>query len=205
MIYDISTPLSASTPTYPGDPPVRIDRLSDVADGDEFTLSEITMSLHAGTHIDAPSHYIPGAPSIADIPLDILTGEATLADIPAPGPITPSVLENLSLPQTAARLLLRTPDSPDETALDRSAAQWLVDAGVKLIGIDSLSIGLSDQDAEVHRTLLAARVVIIESLNLTAPPPGQHHLICLPLNIPSAEASPARVILVDRRQVSHQG
>jgi len=197
MIYDISTPLSPLTPVYPGDPPVRIARVSDVSAGDDFTLSEIAMSLHAGTHIDAPSHYIPNAANTDAIPLDTLIGPAALAEIPTPGAITPTVLAALALPPTLTRLLLKTPDSPQETALTEPAAQWLVDAGVKLIGIDRMSIGHADQSDAAHRTLLTAGVVIVESLNLSTPPPGDYNLTCLPLNITSTEAAPARAILTD--------
>ncbi|MBT3200696.1 MAG: cyclase family protein [Phycisphaerales bacterium] len=197
MIYDISTPLSPLTPVYPGDPPVRITRISDVAAGDDFTLSQIAMSLHAGTHIDAPSHFLPNAADADSIPLDALIGPARLAEISTPGAITPAVLTALGLPPTVTRLLLKTPDSPHETALTEPAAQWLVDAGVRLIGIDRMSIGHGDQSDAVHRTLLAAGVVIVESLDLSTPPPGAYNLTCLPLNITSTEAAPARAILTD--------
>ncbi|MDP6044250.1 MAG: cyclase family protein [Phycisphaerae bacterium] len=197
-IYDISTPLGESTPVYPGDPPVRIDRLSDVSRGDQFTLSEITSTLHAGTHIDAPAHYIPNAVTADQTPLDILIGDATLADIADAGAITADSLARLAIAPGTTRLLLRTPDSPQETALSQCGAQWLVAAGVKLVGIDRLSIGLAGQEAQTHRTLLASGVVIAESLNLTDVPPGEYQLICLPLRI-TAEAAPARAILIDNQ------
>ena len=194
MIYDISTPLSDSTPVYPGDPPVRIRRVSDLASGDEFMLSEIVMPLHAGTHIDAPSHFIPGGPTVDAIPLDVLIGDAILADIPTTGAITADILKQLSFPADTTRLLLRTSDA---AALSQCGAQWLVDAGVKLVGIDRLSIGSPDQSNAVHRIFLVAGVVIVESLNLTAPSPGKYKLICLPLNIAGSEAAPARAVLID--------
>ena len=197
MIYDISTPLSDSTAVYPGDPPVRIDRVSDLAAGADCTLSEIAMSLHAGTHIDAPSHFVPDAPAVDSIPLDILIGDAILAGITTTGVMTAAALDQLTIPQSTTRLLLRTPNSAQETALDASAAQWLVDAGVKLIGIDRLSIGFDQDSTPVHKTLLGAGVVIVESLNLSNAPPGNYKLICLPLNITGAEASPARAVLID--------
>ena len=197
MIYDITTPLNSETPVYPGDPPVRIDRLSDVARGDEFTLSRISMSLHAGTHVDAPSHFMPGAANADAIGLDVLIGPAVLVDIPTAGPITPVVLDALSLRPETTRLLLRTPDSPRDTALDARAAEQLVQYGVKLVGIDRQSIAIADQESQVHRTLLSAGVVIVESLDLTAPPPGAYRLICLPMKITNAEAAPARAVLVD--------
>jgi arylformamidase len=197
MIYDISTPISDSTPVYPGDPPVRIKRISDLADQGECTLSEITMSLHAGTHIDAPSHFIAGAPNVESIPLDLLIGDATLVDISNAGAITADTLDKLDIPPTAIRLLLRTPDSKQETALTACGAQWIVGREIKLIGIDRMTIGFAQDNAQAHRTLLIAGTVILESLNLSAPPAGCHKLICLPLNLTGTEAAPTRAILLD--------
>ena len=193
MIYDISLPLSDSIPVYPGDRPVQIDRASDIARGDEFTLSEIRMSLHAGTHVDAPSHFIAGASSVDALALDVLVGRAVLVDVPDAGPITAETLDQLDLPAATTRLLLRTPDA---AALSECGAKWLVARGIKLVGIDGLSIGFADQSDAVHRILLAAGVVVVESLNLADAPPGEYQLICLPLNIPNAEAAPARAILL---------
>ena len=194
MIYDISLPLGDSTPVYPGDRSVRIDRASDIARGDEFTLSEIAMSAHAGTHVDAPCHFIAGAPSVDALALDVLVGEALVAEIFGTGAISADVLEQLAIPPDTQRLLLHTPDA---TALGECGAKWLVDRGVKLVGIDGLSIGFSDQSDAVHRILLAAGVVIVESLNLADVPPGEYQLICLPLKLTGAEAAPARAILLE--------
>jgi len=195
MIYDISTPLNESTPVYPGDPPVRIDRLSDIASGDEFTLSNLSASLHAGTHIDAPSHFVDGGANADEIPLEALVGPAVLIAIPSPGTITASLLETLAIPPGAARVLFRTPEGSQDTALSPDAAAMLAESGVKLVGIDRQSIAIADAEAEVHITLLTAGVVIVESLNLTAPPPGEYRLICMPLKI-TAEAAPARAVLI---------
>ena len=194
MIYDISLPISDSTPVYPGDRPVRIDRASDIDRGDEFTLSEIAMSLHAGTHVDAPCHFIAGAPGVDAIPLDLLVGDAVLTNVATAGAITADALEQLDLPAATTRLLLRTPDA---AALSECGARWLVDAGVKLVGIDGLSIGFADQSNAVHRILLGAGVVIVESLNLADVPPGEYQLICLPLKLIGAEGAPARAILLE--------
>jgi len=193
MIYDISLPLSDSTPVYPGDRPVQIDRASDIARGDELTLSNVAMLAHAGTHVDAPSHFIAGAASVDALALDVLVGDALLVEVAGEGAITADLLEQLAISPDTTRLLLRT---PDETALSECGARRLVDRGVKLVGIDGLSIGFSDQSDAVHRILLGAGVVIVESLNLADVPPGEYQLICLPLNLTAAEAAPARAILI---------
>ena len=194
MIYDISLPLSDSTPVYPGDRPVQIDRASDIARGDELTLSNVAMSAHAGTHVDAPSHFIAGAASVDALALDVLVGDALLVEVAGAGAITADLLEQLAIPPETTRLLLRTPDA---AALSECGARRLVDRGVKLVGIDGLSIGFSDQSNAVHRILLAAGIVIVESLNLADVPPGQYKLICLPLKLAAAEAAPARAILLE--------
>ncbi|MCP4377274.1 MAG: cyclase family protein [bacterium] len=193
MIYDISLPLSESTPVYPGDRLVQVDRVCDVARGDKFSLSEMAVSLHAGTHIDAPSHYIAGAASIEAMDLSVLTGDAMLVDMSANGAITADALDQLDLPPETTRLLLRT---NGQSALGECGAKWLVGFGVKLVGIDGLSIGVSAQCNAVHRTLLEVGIIIVESLDLSVPPAGQYQLICLPLNIAEAEAAPARAILI---------
>jgi len=194
MIYDISLPLGDSTPVYPGDRPVRIDRVSDVDRGDGFTLSEVTMSVHAGTHVEAPSHFIAGAASVDGLILDVLVGRALLVDVSDEGAITADLLERLAVPPDTLRLLFRTSDA---SALSECGACRLVDRGVKLVGIDGLSIGFSDQSEAVHRILLGAGVVIVESLNLADVPAGEYQLICLPLKLTGAEGAPARAILLD--------
>ena len=193
MIYDISLPLGDSTPVYPGDRPVRIDRVSDVDRGDGFTLSEVTMSVHAGTHVEAPSHFIAGAASVDGLILDVLVGRVSLVDVSDEGAITADLLERLAVPPDTLRLLFRTSDA---SALSECGARRLVDRGVKLVGIDGLSIGFSDQSEAVHRILLAAGVVIVESLNLADVPAGEYQLICLPLKLTGAEGAPARAILL---------
>jgi arylformamidase len=194
MIYDISLPLSDATSVYSGDRPVQIDRASDIAGADEFTLSEVTMSVHAGTHVDAPCHFIAGAASVDALALDILVGLAWLVEVAGEGAVTADLLERLAIPPDTTRLLIRTPDA---TALSECGARRLVDRGVKLVGIDGLSIGFSDQSNEVHRILLCAGVIIVESLNLADVPPGEYQLICLPLKLAAAEAAPARAILLE--------
>lgn len=194
MIYDISLPLSDATPVYSGDRPVQIDRASDIAEAGEFTLSEVTMSVHAGTHVDAPCHFIAGAASVDTLALDVLVGRARLVEVAGGGAITAGLLDRSAIPPDTTRLLLRAPDT---TALSECGARRLVDRGVRLVGIDGLSIGFSDQSNEVHRILLGAGVVIVESLNLAGVPPGEYQLICLPLKLTAAEAAPARAILLE--------
>jgi arylformamidase len=116
-----------------------------------------------------------------------------LVDVSIAGAVKGGALDRLDLPAATTRLLLRTPEA---SALDECGARWLVARGIKLVGIDGLSIGVSDQSDAVHRTLLDSGVVIVESLNLADVPPGQYQLICLPLNLTGAEAAPVRAILI---------
>ncbi len=222
--YDISVPLSSETPVYPGDPPVELRRLLDVARGDDFTLSALALSLHAGAHVDAPAHYVAGGASIDAVPPEVFLGPALVLDLTAcartidlPALRTalagahahPKAAEN-----GAARLLLKTRNSalwraypgrfaPSWVGLDPAAARWLVAQGARLVGIDYATIEPPPAAAarttfDTHRTLLGAGVVILEGIDLSAVPAGSYDLVCLPLRVVGAEAAPARVLLRER-------
>lgn len=191
---DISMPLSPDTPVYPGDPRVVIERLSE-ASGDTFALSRLTLGSHAGTHVDPPAHGIPGGGSVDTLPLAACIGPAFVLDVTSDGAaIAPHEL--VALPAGTERLLLRTggPLLGGRT-LSPAAAAYLVERGVRLVGIDALSIEPADASGEVHRILLAAGVVILEGLDLAQAPPGTSMLICLPLKVADGDGAPARAVL----------
>ncbi|MBL8213255.1 MAG: cyclase family protein [Bryobacterales bacterium] len=172
---DITQPLRVGMPQWPGDPPFTFQR--EVYEG--VSLTTITMCAHTGTHVDAPLHYLDGGAAIDAMPLDALIGPARIVDSDWVEP--------------AERVLIRTRPGQDEIAVEQ--ALQLVDAGAKLVGIDSLSIG----DAEVHQALLAAGVVILEGLDLRGVEPGEYDLVCLPLKLEGADGAPARVVVRPRR------
>jgi len=207
-IYDISHTLTEEIPRWPGDPPFEFRLISKISDGDKANVTHLTMVAHTGTHIDAPRHFIDGAPSVEEIPLESMIGPAVVLDLPDVELITVEVLEKAKLDADAERILFKTRNSKrrlmekkafetNYVSLSTEGAAYLVDRGVKLIGIDYLSISPFDNPIPGHQILLKANVVIVEGLNLTHVGPGNYTLYCLPIKIAGADGAPARVILIE--------
>jgi arylformamidase len=207
-VHDISLPISASLVTWPGDPAVRISRLSDLDKDDQATVSEIRMGVHSGTHIDAPAHFIPGGKTIEKIDPAVLVGRALVVDIGDVGTISAEVLEGLALPSAVERLLFRTRNSrywqqgttvfeKNFIALSEEGAKWLAASKIRLVGVDYLSVAPFDDPVPIHRILLAKDIVIVEGLDLSSVAAGFYHFVCLPLKIIACEAAPARALLID--------
>lgn len=195
-IIDITLPLGAATPLYPGDPPVRVTRLSEARGGDTFALSRLTFGSHAGTHVDAPAHFLPGGATVEALPLDACIGPAVVLDLTSgSGEITP--MELIGRLERAERVLLRGGGPPPGgRTLSVAAAQLLVERGVRLVGIDALSVAPLAAPGAAHRLLLEAGIVIVEGLDLRAAPPGVYTLLCLPLKLAGGDGAPARVVLI---------
>jgi arylformamidase len=162
--------------------------------------------LHAGTHIDAPRHFLADGATIETLPLEVCLGPAYVAYLPEVKVITAGDLDRLALEAGVSRLLLKTANSNLWAAgvrdfqarfvdLSPDAARWLVQRRVRLVGIDYLSVERPKDDYEVHRILMTAGVVILETLDLSRVAPGWYELICLPLPLAGAEASPTRAVL----------
>ena len=205
QLLDVSVPLRPGMAVYEGDPAVAIERLASIADGGPCNLAALSASLHTGTHIDAPCHFVDGAGGIETVSPERLCGPVTVASISvAPGRhISRDQLARLIAPGTE-RVLLRTGNgdlwdrpgfSREYTALTIEAAAWLVDAGVRLIGIDYLSVAPFADPRPVHELLLRAGVVILEGLDLRQADHVEYELLCLPLLIPGADGAPARAVL----------
>ena len=194
---DITTPLKDGMAVYPGDPEVRLRRVLDMERGDPFTLSMLEAGLHSGTHVEAPVHFIPGAGGIETIDLEALLGDAVVADVRGLGhDLTAADIGRL-VPEGCERVLFRTwADSADgEPVLTVGAAEELVKRGVRVVGIDSLSVAPAADPKPVHVALLAAGVAVVVSLDLRAVEAGAYELVCLPLLIPGADGAPARAVL----------
>jgi arylformamidase len=200
---DISLPLTGGMVTWPGDPPVTIERFEEIAAGGAANVSRLAMGAHTGTHIDAPVHFIPGAPGVDSMPLEATIGPARVISVEDPVSVKPAELERHAV-QPGERLLLRTRSSgrpPNEFTEDfvyisREGAHHLVERGVRTVGIDTLSVGGFRQDAvETHVILLQAGVWIIEGLDLSGVTPGRYELCCLPLRIVGADGAPARAVV----------
>lgn len=206
-ILDISVPISQDMPTYPGDPAVSIEHVSEIAKGARSNVSRISFGNHTGTHLDPPIHFIPNGKTVDQLDLDVLYGPAHVVDMThVEKAITAQDLEHAKMPQRAIRLLFKTRNSllwgrpgfqKDYIAFAWDAAQWLVDRGVKLVGIDYLSAEVfGASEPRTHRILLGAGVIIVEGLDLSHIAPGNYTLACLPLKIRDGDGAPARAILI---------
>ena len=208
-IYDISLPLSGSLPVWPGDPRVSVSKVKSFEAGDDVNCSHLSCNVHSGTHVDAPSHSIPNGDSVESLPLAAMIGSAYVAWIPEADEIGPAELEQLQLPSTVRRLLLRTRNSHlwakeeveftrDFVALTPAAAQWIVDRDIRLLAVDYLSVQrFAEAGQDTHLRLLKAGVVIVEGVNLHDILPGVYQLVCLPVKLVAAEGAPARVVLIE--------
>jgi arylformamidase len=197
-IIDISVPLREGMVTYPGDPVVRLERAASIADGDVVNLTRLDFGLHSGTHVDAPVHFIDDGTGVDEIPLEALVGPCHVVEVP-----DLSASSVATAPEGAERVLFKTPNSElwsrdefseDFAMLDGAAATLLVERGVRLVGVDYLSVG----DEAAHHALLGAGVVPVEGLDLRGVEPGRYELVCLPIHIVGADGAPARAILVER-------
>ena len=191
-------------PIYEGNPGVELERVSSIANGAPANVSRLTLGVHTGTHVDAPLHFIEGAPGAEGIPLEALFGPAVVVDATRihSDSLGETELAGLDIPEGAERVLLKTRNSElwarpeftrDFVRLDGSGARFVVARGIRTIGIDYLSIG----DREAHRELLGAGVVPVEGLDLREIEPGAYTLVCLPLDIVGSDGGPARAVLIE--------
>jgi len=202
---DVSIALRHGLVPWPGDPPFRITRVSDIARGDVCTFSTLSMSAHAGTHIDAPLHFLGNGRSVDALPIDATVGRARIITIRNRAIIEPDELRKHRI-RPGERVLFKTRNSSrhrqagkffkDYVAVSPDGARYLVSRRVRMVGIDGYSIGpFRGGMAETHRVLLGAGIWIIEGLDLRRAPAGPCDLICLPLRIVGADGAPARAIL----------
>lgn len=207
-IYDISLPISPGMAVWPGDPNVVFERVGKMEEGSEANVTHISLSAHTGTHVDAPYHFLGGDSIRVDsLSLKLLSGRAYVLDLPNVDLITRRVLEKSEIPPRTRRLLFKTRNSAywanptqgfqtDFVGVSLDAAQHLVERGVKLVGVDYLSVAPFQAAGPTHRTLLEAGVVIVEGLDLSGVSQGRYTLHCLPLKLVSCDGAPARAILI---------
>jgi arylformamidase len=203
-LLDVSVPLSAGMPAFPGNPEFELHAIKRIADGGSSNVSRLVLGTHTGTHIDAPRHFIDNAASVDELPLELLLGRARVVEITRRGGIGAGELAVAGLREDL-RVLLKTPNSAlwntqvfhdDYSHLTESGARYLVEQGVKVVGIDYLSIEeFRKPGAPAHRMLLSNGVIIIEGLNLADAEPGLYDMYCLPLPVSGGDGAPARVVL----------
>ncbi|MGD8555687.1 MAG: cyclase family protein [Anaerolineales bacterium] len=206
-IYDISLAITPGMPVWPGDPGVELERVTEIAKGANSNTSRLTLGVHSGTHVDAPVHFLDGDTSVETLALETLTGRATVVDLPQAEVLDAATLEAASIAPGTERLLFKTRNSAywrrgekefqtDFVGVDAGGAEWLVSQGVRLVGVDYLSVAPFKQSRPTHRTLLEAGVVVVEGLDLSRVNPGTYTLYCLPLKLVGSDGAPARAILV---------
>jgi arylformamidase len=206
-LIDISIPIEPGMPQWPGDDPVTQRPLSQTP-ADVANVTQLVLTTHTGTHVDPPRHFVHDGATIDEVPLDRWIGPCWVADLTGSRPeVEVSELESAGIPSGTERLLLKTTNtdlwrsSPtgfveQYVALSLAAAGWVVEHGIRLIGIDYLSIGgMRTTNVETHQLLLGNDVIVIEGLDLVDVEPGPYELLCMPLKIRAGDGAPARVAL----------
>lgn len=204
--YDLTVALSQEIPVYPGDPPFQRKIVADVETGDVCTVSHLCFGSHTGTHVDPPAHFVAGGRTLDELQLEVLIGPARVVELPEAETITRELISRADL-AGVKRVIFKTRNSKlwansvnefttEFVYLETDAAELLVELGVKLVGIDYLSVEkFKFDEPTTHYALLRNDVVIIEGLNLTGVPSGDYELICLPMKVKGGDGAPARVVL----------
>jgi arylformamidase len=204
-MFDLTFPLDRGTPTFPGDPPIRVQPVRTLERGDPYRLSTVSLGSHSGTHLDAPSHFVPGGPTLDAVDLELLNGPVWVVALPEDR--TSVAPEDLAaVPPGATRVLVRTGNSrrwaegsgffEPFVALEPPAAQAALRQGVRLLGVDGLSVE-SDPTRRfpVHHALLSGGCWILEGLRLSGVTGGAHRLGCLPIRLAGSDGAPCRAVL----------
>ena len=209
--HDISVAIHPGIPVWEGDPQVVIHSAASIERGDIANVSRLDIGAHTGTHIDAPVHFVPGRRGIDRLDLDTLIGPAFVADLTrVECEIHGLDFENANIPPNTQRLLCKTSNSnlwsesparfdPGFIGIAPDGAQWLIDHGVKLVGVDYLGVERYDSvgsGAPTHHLLLDQELVIVEGLDLSNITAGEYELICLPVKIKNSDGAPCRAILI---------
>lgn len=210
ILYDVSLPISDELPIWPGDPGISMTLSNSLSCGDAANVTRLTMGVHTGTHIDAPCHFEPGGISIDKVSLDVLMGPCRVFDLTGiKESIGRSDLEKLDF-AVVVRVLLKTRNSEwwargekkfqkQFIHLREDGAGFLLERGVKLVGVDYLSVErFKSPDHATHQALLRREVVIVEGLDLNAVPAGDYELFALPIKLKGADGAPTRVVLRTR-------
>ncbi|MGH7771759.1 MAG: cyclase family protein [Candidatus Binatia bacterium] len=204
--YDLSLNLSAETVCWVTSPPFELIERRRISKGDHNNSSALHMSAHSGTHLDAPFHFVPGGATIESLPLELFIGPALVQTVDAGRYITKEHVDAVDL-KGESRILFKTRNShllhkpaydPDFVAFSVEAAQALVARGVKLVGLDYLSVAhAGDEQVPVHRAFLDHGVILLEGVDLSEIKPGRYELICFPIRLRGLDGAPCRAVLRD--------
>ena len=211
-IHDVTLTLRPDMTTWGNEPGPRLEPLRRIAKGDTANVSMLALADHTGTHVDPPIHFIEGGATAEALPVDVMIGPCVVLRYEGKANESAEWLESAGVPKGTERLLIRTRnsdlwDDPTQAftreivAVNASAARWCVERGIRLVGVDYLTIepqGPEKAGYPTHMTLLGAGVVIIEALDLRAIAPGAYELVCAPLKIAGGDGAPARVFLIAR-------
>lgn len=207
-IHDITLTIQPGMAVWPGDPKVELARVEKIEEGANANVSFMGISVHTGTHVDAPYHFLKDAAKVDVMPLDVLIGPVQVVELDdSVTVIDADVVNSSQLALNVTRVLFKTRNSgfwsldpgifrSDFVGISADGAQALVDHGIKLVGIDYLSIAPFKKSRPTHEVLLKAEMVVIEGVDLSQVNPGNYTLICLPLKLKDTDGSPARVILL---------
>jgi arylformamidase len=203
-LIDVTVPLDASLATYPGNTPFSLEAVKRLARGDSSNVSSIHMSAHCGTHVDAPRHFYDNGGDVTGLALDLLIGRTRVIEVVSRTAIEASNLTGFDLSEDI-RVLIKTSNSrlwgdpefhKDYVGVSESGAKHLVEHGIKLVGVDYLSVEqFRFPGAPAHHILLGAGTIVIEGLNLRDVEPGIYEMYCLPLRLADSDGAPARVVL----------
>jgi arylformamidase len=203
-LIDVSVPLDAHLPTYPHNTPFTLEPIKRLARGDSSNVSTLHMSAHSGTHVDAPRHFFDEGAGTEALALDLLIGRARVIEVSGRAGVTAEDLAANDLSDDI-RVLIKTRNSrlwgssefhADYVGVAESGAKYLVEHGIKVVGVDYLSVEqFKTPGAPAHHLLLGAGTIVIEGLDLRQVDPGIYELFCLPLRIVGSDGAPARVVL----------
>ena len=203
-LIDVSVPLDAQLPTYPHNTPFALEPIKRLARGDSSNVSTLHMSAHTGTHVDAPRHFFDEGAGTEALPLELLIGRARVITVDSRAGVAAEDLDHLDFSDDI-RVLIKTHNSrlwgspafhEDYVGVTESGARHLVEHGIKVVGVDYLSVEqFRKPGAPAHHVLLGAGTIVIEGLDLRDVEPGIYEMFCLPLRVVASDGAPARVVL----------
>ena len=205
--FDVTVAIGPGVPIYEGDPPADVKSVKAIARGDGANVSALCFGAHTGTHVDAPNHFIEGTRRVEDLEIEKLVGPCRVVEIAE----DVAAIEPAHLPELGGveRLIFKTRNSAfwntpeggfrtDFTYITPEAARVLADAGLRLVGIDYLSVEkFGSEDFATHKILLEKEIVLLEGVDLREVEPGDYELICMPLKYVggTGDGAPARTVL----------